>query len=165
MHPKKVTIIEVRVKNKYKAKVYNIIFELAEECSDHTYNTDKGEINGSPFVGKEIRGSGVFMFLNPQPGDDFESNNGANEKYLRFCELLKIDCPEIEVDYNGEKRMVKQFPELKEDDIIGKPVMGYIDTEEYINKDGENRTAYKVKDFNPWTNGKFKDYELNALPF
>ena len=164
MHAKIVKTPIVDVKGKYKAKVYNIVYEIAEECSKHKYTTDNGEINGSAFVGKEIYATGVFMFLNPKPEDTFEANNGGNERYLRFCETIDVACPEIEVEIDGEKRMVKQFPELKESEIIGKPILGFIDTVDYI-KDGETRISFKVKDFAAWTDGKVKDFELADLPF
>ena len=160
MHAKTVQTREVDVKGKYRAKVYNIVYEIAEECSRHKYTTENGEINGSSFVGKEIYATGIFMFLNPKAGDTFEANNGANERYLRFCETIKVDCPEREVEIDGEKRMVKEFPELTQSEIKGKPILGFIDTVEYI-KDGETRTSYKVKDFSPWADGKVKD----DLPF
>ena len=164
MHAKKVTTREVNVKGRYKAKVYNIVYEIAKECSKHTYNTENGEINGSVFIGKEIYATGIFMFLNPKAGDSFESNNGANERYLRFCETMSVECPEVEVEIDGDKRMVKQFPELTESEIKGKPIMGLIDIEEYV-KDGETRISYKVKDFTDWTDGKVRDFVMDDLPF
>ena len=164
MHIKTVQTKEVDVKVKYKAKVYNIVYEIAEECSKHKYMTENGEINGSSFVGKEVYATGIFMFLNPKAGDSFEANNGGNERYLRFCETIKVECPEVEVEVDGEKRMVKQFPELREDEMKGKPILGFIDTVEYI-KNGETRISFKVKDFTAWTDGKVKDYELAELPF
>tara|TARA_Y100001973_G_C5139960_1_gene302419 strand:- start:342 stop:944 length:603 start_codon:yes stop_codon:yes gene_type:complete len=165
MHVKEVTTRVVDVRGKYKAKVYNVIYEVAEECGKRTFLSDKGEINGQPFVGKKVYGSGIFMFLNPKPGDTFEANNGANERYLRFCETLKVDCPEVEVVVDGEKRMVKQFPELQPSEMIGKSIMGYVDIEEYTNRDGEKKMSYKVKDFSEWAEGKDKDFEIDALPF
>ena len=162
MHCKKVDIREVNVKGKYKAKVYNLVYEIAEECAKKTFLSDQGEVNGSSFVGKQVYGTGIFMFLNPQKGDAFEANNGANERYLRFCETINIDCPEIEVDIDGEIRMVKQFPELTEEDILGKPIQGFVDTQEYV-KDGETKISYKVKDFSAWKEGK--DLALDELPF
>jgi len=164
VHAKKVTTRIVDVKGKYKAKVYNIVYEVAEECAKMTFLADQGEANGSPFVGKEIYSKGIFMFLNPKAGDDFEANNGANERYLRFCEIIKVECPEMEIDVDGEKRMVKQFPELTESEILGKPLVGFVDTQEYV-KDGETKTSYKVKDFEVWQDGKIKDFELADLPF
>ena len=164
MHCKKVTTRIVDVKGKYKAKVYNIIYQVAEECEKKTFITERGEVSGSSFVGKEIYSTGVFMFLNPQAGDTFEANNGGNERYLKFCETIKVDCPEIEVDIDGEKRMVKQFPELTEEEVKGSPVLGFIDIQEYI-KDGETKRSFKVKDFSEWQDGKKKDFELAALPF
>ena len=160
MHVIDVKTRTVDVRGKYKAKVYNIIYEIAKECGEKTFITDKGEISGQSFIGKKVYGSGIFMFLNPQAGDTFEANNGANERYLRFCETLKIDCPEIEVDIDGEKRMVKQFPELSNTEMIGKPIMGFIDIEEYTDKDGKEKMSYKVKDFTEWADGKEKEAEL-----
>ena len=164
MNAKEVQTRVVDVKAKYKAKVYNIIYEIAEECSKLTFSTDRGEVQGSSFVGKTVYGNGIFMFLNPGSGDTFEANNGANERYLQFCEIIKVECPEIEVDIDGEKRMVKQFPELTESEIIGSPIMGYIGIQPYV-KDGENKLAFKVKDFSEWQEGKKKDFELAGLPF
>ena len=160
MHCKEVTTRVVDVKGKYKAKVYNIVYEIAEECGKMTFLSDQGEANGQPFVGKKVYGNGIFMFLNPKTGDTFEANNGANERYLRFCETIKVNCPEIEVDIDGEKRMVKEFPELTQDEIIGSPIMGFVDTQEYV-KDGETKMSYKVKDFSEWKDGEKKD----DLPF
>ena len=136
------------------------IYEISKECGEKTFITDKGEISGQSFIGKKVYGSGIFMFLNPQAGDTFEANNCANERYLRFCETLKKDCPEIEVDIDGEKRMVKQFPELSNTEMIGKPIMGFIDIEEYTDKDGKEKMSYKVKDFTEWADGKEKEAEL-----
>ena len=160
MHVIDVKTRTVDVRGKYKAKVYNIIYEIAKECGEKTFITDKGEISGQSFIGKKVYGSGIFMFLNPQAADTFEANNGANERYLRFCETLKIDCPEIEVDIDGEKRMVKQFTELSNTEMIGKPIMGFIDIEEYTDKDGKEKMSYKVKDFTEWADGKEKEAEL-----
>ena len=101
------------------------------------------------------------MFLNPGVGDSFEANNGANEKYLRLCGILHVECPEVEVEVDGEKRMVNGFPELSDSDIIGKPLLGYVDIQEYVNKEGQNKISFKVKDFNEWTDGKIVD----DLPF
>lgn len=164
MHCIKVSTRVVDVKNKYKAKVYNLTYEIAKECDKMTYTTDQGEVNGSPFVGKVVYGNGIFMFLNPGEGDTFEPNNGANEKYVHFCQSIKVNCPEVERVINGESRMVRQMPELKDEDIIGSPIMGFVDIQEYV-KDGEKKKAFKVKDFSEWDNGKKRDLETDNLPF
>ena len=165
VHAKEVTTRVVDVKGKYKAKVYNIIYEIAEECATKTFITDNGEIKGGSFVGKKLYSTGVFLFLNPGVGDSFEANNGANEKYLRLCGILNVECPEVEVEVDGEKRMVNGFPELSDSDIIGKPLLGYVDTQEYVNKEGQTKTSFKVKDFNEWADGKIKDFAVAELPF
>ena len=80
VHAKKLDTRIVDVKGKYKAKVYNIIYEVAEECGKKTFISERGEVSGQSFVGKEIYSTGIFMFLNPQGNDTFEANNGANER-------------------------------------------------------------------------------------
>lgn len=165
MHITKVDIREVSVKGKYKAKVYNLVGTIAKECAEFNYDSPTGQINGSSFVGRELRVNGIFMFLNPSPGDDFEANNGANEKYLRFCENIGIPCKEVSIDIEGESRSVKQFPLLEKSDIMGKPISGYVDTEQYTDKSGQRKTSYKVKNFDKWADGKAIDVELADLPF
>ena len=61
--------------------------------------------------------------------------------------------------------MVNGFPELSDSDIIGKPLLGYVDTQEYVNKEGQTKTSFKVKDFNEWADGKIKDFAVADLPF
>ena len=163
MHIESVDIREVSVKGKYKAKVYNPRYVIAKECSQRKYNTVNGEVSGSAFVDKQIYGTGIFMFLTPKEGDTFEANNGANDRYLAFCEAINIKCPEVEIEVDGEKRMVKQFPELSKEDIIGKPILGKVMSDEYTNQEGEKKMSYKVKQFTGWKDGKSKD--MDGLPF
>ena len=164
-HAKEMTSREVTVKGKYKAKVFNIVYEIAEECAALTFDTEQGQVSGASFVGKKLYANGIFMFLNPCPVDNFEANNGGNETYLRFCEAIKVNCPEVEVDVDGEKRMVKQFPELTEADVVGSPIMGYVDKQMYKNAEGEDKVSYKVKSFTEWSEGKKRDLDGESLPF
>ena len=169
-HIKDVVSREVMVKNKYKARVYDLTCEIASECSDNEY-VKKDEVgndvtvSGVKFVGKEFKSKGIFMFLTPKEGDKFHSNNGANENYLTFCESIGVEMKDIEIEVDGEKRTVKQFPVLNKDNLMGKPVMAYIDTEEWKTKDGEKRTSFKAKWFNKWEEGQEKDYISDDIPF
>ena len=171
MHIKDVSIKEVGVKGKYKAKVYNFTCEVASECSNNTYETmdvktkEPITIPGSSYVGKEIKSKGFFMFLNPKPGDDFQANNGANESYLSLCESLGIEMNDVEIEVDGEKRVVKEFPVLSKDNLVGKPALGYVDKESWTDMDGNKRVSYKVKGFNLWYEGVMKDYYSDDVPF
>ena len=170
-HIKDVDVREVRVKNKYKAKVYNFTCEIANECSNNEYSTldpetkESTTIPGSSYVGKEVKSKGVFMFLNPQKGDDFEANNGANDGYLSFCESIGVDLKEVEIKVGGKKRKVKEFPVLTKDNCIGKPILSYIDRETWTDNDGNKRFSYKARWFNKWEDGQDKDYYSDDVPF
>ena len=166
MHAKKVDTRTVDVKGKYKAKVHNIIYEIAEECGQKTFLTDRGEVNGASFVGKEVYSTGIFMFLNPQAGDTFEANNGGNERYLRFCEVIKVACPEIEVDVDGSKKMVKSLPHLETSDFVGVPVYATLGLgKAWKGSDGIERKSFEVKSIDKWEKGVKIDVELEELPF
>ena len=159
-HAVSMTSREVTVKTKYKARVFNIQYEIAPECAGLTFDSDQGQVSGDNFVGKKLYANGIFMFLNPGVGDNFEANNGGNETYQKFCEAIKVSCPEKELEIDGEKRMVKIMPDLTEADVIGSPIMAYVDKEEYT-KDGETKTAVKVKFVSEWAEGE----KIDNLPF
>ena len=170
-HIKNVDVREVMVKNKWKAKVYNFTCEIANECSNNEYSTidpktkEQTTIPGTSYVGKEIKSRGIFMFLNPKEGDDFQPNNGANEGYLSFCESIGIELKEVVIEFNGEERKVKEFPVLDKDNCIGKPVLSYIDKESWTDSDGNKRFSYKARYFNKWEDGQDKDYYSDDIPF
>ena len=145
-----VSIKEVPVKSRYRAKVFNLTLELAKENEKVTFYDNGKEVNGGIYEGREVRTKGVFLFLNPSDGDDWEANNGANENYLGFCENIGIDCPEVEVELDGEKTKVKQFPILDASDLIGKPVRAYIVEESWKDKSGQSRTSVKAVGFERW---------------
>ena len=169
LYPSHITeckVAEVSVRKKYKAKVFNFFIEIADAVKDLTFKDANGkEFKGDSFVGRRVKGGGVFFFLNPSDGDDFESNPGGNDKYLHFCESLGIECPEVEVDIDGEKRMVKTLPELESSDIIGKPLMSYIDLAPWKDKEGNQRSSMNVKNFDKWSDGDTRDIALEDLPF
>tara|TARA_Y100000401_G_scaffold55907_1_gene44274 strand:+ start:18255 stop:18860 length:606 start_codon:yes stop_codon:yes gene_type:complete len=164
---KEVSIKEVPVKGKYRAKVYNLTLELADENRKITFHDNGQEIKGEVYIGREVRTSGVFLFLNPSEGDDWEGNSGANERYLKFCENVGIDCPEVEIEVDGEKHNVKKFPVLEASDLIGKPVQAYIVEEQWTDKQGKSRTSVKAVGFNRWDaplNTSLKDSH-DDIPF
>lgn len=163
-HAIAMTSREVTVRNKYKARVYNIQYEIAEECANLTFDSNQGQVSGESFVGKKLYANGIFLFLNPGVGDNFEANNGGNETYQKFLEAIKVSCPEKEIEIEGEKRMVKMMPDITEADVIGSPIMAYVDKEEYV-KDGETKTAFKVKFVSEWSEGKKRDFADESLPF
>ena len=157
---------EVMVKKKYKALVYNCRVEIATECADNTYTTKDGRtINGSNYVGREVKMKGIFMFMTPQNGDSFQANTGANKEYLDFCSAIGHEPQKVEIEVNGEKREVTQFPVLTKDDVMGRPLMAYVDDYKWKNRDGERVTTSNVKGWQSWKDGGLKIDDNSDIPF
>lgn len=159
-HITKVETAERMVKGKYKAKIYNCTVTLADDCANRKYicPTADGktvETNGSDFVGRTIRSQGVFQFLHPAPTDTYEANPGGNKNYLNFCDAIGVECPVKEVDIDGQKKKVKELPNLTEDAILGKPILATIKKgKPWTGKDGKTRNPLEVKWFTEWKEGK-----------
>lgn len=169
-HITDVKVMEVNVKKKYKAKVYNFSVELAEN-KDRTYSCvdkDTGErksVDGSCFKGKKYKATGVFQFLNPQPGDTFEANSGGNDKYLHMCSALGATQEKVLVEIDGEEREVVRFPDLDEYDLKGKPIDVFLNYHVWKNREGESVKSLMVKSFKDWSDGEIRDLEEEDLPF
>ena len=104
-------------------------------------------------VGKKFRDNGTFVFTGAE-------SSGRNRRYFDLLSTLGVSLKE---DSNGE------FPLslLEEDDVIGVPVLAKLGSEEYVNKDGEKRTAWKVFNVEQWNDGeRLSKEELEEdLPF
>ena len=135
-HLKDITTREVSFKG-YKATVYNYFFEVAKENGIKSYTFKDEEYSGSEYVGRTIKGSGVFKFLTPKEGDDFEANPSGNDKYLLFCKSIGIPVKQEEREIDGKKIKVEIMPSHSEEDIVGKPAIGVVGRRTpYSNKNG-----------------------------
>ena len=150
--------------SKYKAVVYNYDFKIAKENEGQSYTYTSWKDNseqvsqGVDYVGRIYHASGVFRFLEPDKGDDFESNADGNKSYLLFCKTLGVDIPVKTVEMNGEKVDVQALPSLTASDINGKPAIAVIGKgKPYTNKDGQERTPYVVKFVKAWKDGVSDD--------
>ena len=75
------------VLKKFQARIYNFDVIVADENRHRTYQyediTGKHlSITGEQFIDKKLIAKGVFKFLDPQEGDDFEGCPTENHKYL-----------------------------------------------------------------------------------
>ena len=128
------------------------------------------EVSGEQFVGKKLIAKGVFKFLDPQEGDDFEGCPTENHKYLRFCETLGLKPEEQTRTIDGKETKVKLLPHLTEEHMIGKPVIAVLHKvkDEWTNNKGEKmHYSWRVSYVKPWENGQDKKMEVNVddLPF
>ena len=159
------------VKGKYKADIYNFKIKVHESVAKKTYQVEDiagnlKDIDGNNYVGREIRSQGIFFFLTPDAGDDFEAHPGGNRKYMETVIALGVDCPEVEVDVGGSKKKVKSLPHLDTSDFLGRAVLATVGLgKPWKGTDGMERQSFEVKSIDQWKEGAKIDVELEELPF
>ena len=146
---------------KYKARLYSYTVEASEENKDKefTYFTKEGKsetTKGDTYVGIKFRGK-LWRFLEPQKGDTFESYAEGNKAYLRFCETIGVDCPTEKKKIDGKEVEVKLLPSISTEDILGQPVIAFVDKgRPYTDKNGKTRQYHDCKFCMKWEGGKKK---------
>ena len=162
-------VIDVKRTGNFRARLYKYEVEVAEEnkANKYTYkdiNGEDQEATGDAYKGKKFRGD-LWRFLDPQDGDDFDSNPDGNRKYLYFCEAIGLKCPKEKREIDGKKVEVLSLPSITEGDILGKPVVAVVKKgRPYTNKEGKTRTFYDCKWIKQWKNGKTKEVG-DEIPF
>ena len=158
---------------KYKARLYSYTVEASEENKDKDFEFEniKGELEktkGKPYIGMKFRGN-LWRFLEPQKDDTFESNAEGNSAYLRFCETIGIKCPTEVKNIGGEDVEVKLLPSLSTDDILGQPVIAFVDKgKPFTDKKGNKRQYFDCKFCKKWDDGERKNITSggkNEIPF
>ena len=163
-HIKDVSTREVSFKG-YKATVYNYFVEVAKENEIMKYTFRDEEYSGSEYSGRNLKGLGVFKFLTPKEGDDFEANPSGNDKYLLFCKSIGAAIKKEERDIGGEKVTVEIMPSLSEEDINGRPIIAVVDKgKPYTNKNGKEIKPWQAKFVKAWDDGEVKDF-TEEIPF
>ena len=158
-------------KGKHKAIVYNFKVKVdeANSANNYTYQWGNTEYNakGEEYVGKVVNARGVFKYLVPKEGDDFQSNPDGNKTYTYFCEALGIELPVITKEINGENVRVKTLPTLEENHILGAPVIAVVGKgRPYTNNNGKEVTPSEVKFVKAWKQGtKMEDASEADIPF
>ena len=163
------------VRPHFQARIYNFDVIVAPENASLKYQYEDidgshTEITGEQFVGKKLIAKGVFKFLDPQEGDEFEGNSSENSKYFRFCVTLGVMPTDTVQTIDGKETTVKVLPLLTEADMIGKPVTAVLrkTKDEWTNNKGEKmHYSWRVSYVKLWTGGTLKDMKVNPddLPF
>ena len=149
----------------YSATVYNYFFEVAKENGIQSYTFKDEQYSGSEYVGRTIKGSGIFKFLTPKEGDSFSANPSGNDKYLLFCKSIGIEVKREEREIDGKKVTVEIMPSLSEEDIQGKPAIRVVGRgKPYTNKNGKEINPWEVKFVKSWDEGESKDFNAE-IPF
>ena len=158
---------------KHKATVYNCTVQIADENCTNNYTYPWGntsyETGGAEYVGKKIKVRGVFRYLEPKDGDTFEANQAGNQTFKYFCDAIGMPMISTNKEVGGEKVVVKSLPNITENDIIGKPIIGVVGSgKPYTNKNGKEVTPKEVKFVKYWKDGSLKDttkVTSNDIPF
>jgi len=139
--------------------VFNLTFKIADDVKDskvikqqkngdghyEPILDDKGspvEVSGAYMSGKSFYANGVWLTPNPEKGQGWK-----NRKYLEAFTNLGVDFPR-----NDEG--VVSLAEVEDDDIVGRPALVRLAEQEYTNRNGEQRTAFKIDSIMPWETGK-----------
>ena len=154
-----------------KARIFNFKVHVAQENARNSYTyTRDGEshtTNGEPYIGWDIVADGVFRFLEPADGDNFESHSEGNKKYLRFCESLGVKVETEERTVNGKTVHVQILPNLKETELNGLPVVAVVGRgQDWVNDQGETVPSWRCKFTKTWADGKrLATTTTHDLPF
>ena len=162
-------IMDIKKTGNFRARLYKYEVEVADEnkANKYTYKDINGkdqEATGDAYKGKKFRGS-LWRFIDPQEGDDFDSNPDGNKKYLYFCEAVGLKCPKEKREINGKKVEVLSLPSIVETDLLGKPVIAVVKKgRPFTNKEGKTRAFWDCKWIKQWKEGKVKKVE-DEIPF
>ena len=157
---------------KHKARLYTYVFEASEENKDVTFVFENiagkmEETKGDCYVGKKFKGK-VWRFLEPTANDDFESYSEGNANYVKFCEVIRLECPIEKRVIDGNEIEVQLLPNLSTEDMLGKPGKAFVDKgRPWTDKDGNERRFFDVKWVNKWDEGKEKTIsgDSDEIPF
>ena len=159
-------------KRPMKARIFNFKVTIAPENNNNHYTIhrnghDPRTITGEHYVGKTVVADGVFRFLEPTDGDEFESNAEGNKRYLMFCQSIGMEIPTEERTINGKTVKVQLLPDVKEDDLDGTPVVAVVGRgQDWTDDNGKNRPSWRVKFTKRWEDGKkLATTTTNDLPF
>ena len=163
-HIKDVETKDVSFKG-WKATVYNYWVRVADENEVQKYHFRDEEYSGKEYTGRNIKGLGIFKFLTPKEGDDFEANPSGNDRYLMFCKSIGVEVKKEDREIDGKKVTVEIMPNLSEEDINGRPVTAVVGKgKSYTNKQGKEVTPWQVKFVKNWDEGEVRDFN-EEIPF
>ena len=165
-------VVDVKKDGNYKARLYRYEVTVSPENEKMTYKkyTDGQQetYTGECYKNLKFRGS-LWRFLEPSEEDDFDSNSGGNQNFMRFCESIGIECPTHKKVVDGQDIEVKALPNLTTSDMLGKPVIAFVAKgRPFKNKEGVTKTYFDCKFIKKWEDGEDKDMTNGAddeIPF
>ena len=137
-------------------RVFNFQFQVADEVSKLnlpkmisdgngwyvTATDDKGDVvtqPGKPFAGRKFYSKGIWFTPDP-----VKEERWKNRTYKDFCENLGVIFRT-----DGDNTILD---EVEESDVIGKPCLAKVVTNEY-EKDGETKRTMQVGSVTTWKDG------------
>jgi|TARA_Y100000296_G_scaffold71498_1_gene87039 hypothetical protein len=139
--------------------VFNLKFRIADEVKKlevekivkngdgqmTTVDDEEGNpirVSAKFLAGKEYQNKGVWLTANPAEGEGWK-----NRAYKTFCENLGIEFPK---DEDGNIQLMQ----IEEEDVIGLPCLGNLQSVTFENDAGEEISIMKVVEVFPWASGQ-----------
>ena len=147
---------------KHKARLYTYTVQAAEENKDVTFaykdiSGDFKDTKGEVYIGQKFRGK-IWRFLEPTEKDTFEAYPEGNETFLKFCDIIGVECEQMTRQIDGQDVDVKVLPNLEASDMLGKPVKAFVDLgRPWTDGSGKKRQYWDSKYLNKWDEGKPKE--------
>ena len=168
VYPANIIGVEVKPNVKVKSRVesgknhmcdvYTLTYKIAPEAANEEYPLDDDKtVNGNVFVGKTVKGKGIFKFKsitedNAKKG--FIPNAGGNRGFKMFLDSIGFPCKTKEITDSRGTRTVTVLPDLVNNDVNGIPVLVTVQHREWKGREGDTMIAVEVSKTKEWESGK-----------
>ena len=181
IYPANITGVEVKpdvtVKSrvqsgkKHLCDVYTLSYQIAPEASKSDFEVDGKKVNGATFIGKTVKGKGIFKFKSvteDQAKNGFIPNAGGNKGFKMFLDSVGFNCQTKEITDIRGTRSVTILPDLADSDVNGRPVLVTVSHREWKGREGDTMIAVEVSKTKEWEGGEPLKVETNTdddIPF
>ena len=147
---------------KHVCDIYEFTYQVAPEAKDYEFKLNDDEnISGVNFIGRSIRGKGIFKFKTVSPTDTKLINNaGGNKGFKYFLDAVSFKCETKVINDSRGERTVSLLPDLLLEDVKGKPVLVTVSHREWKGDDDNTRIAVEVSDTKIWESGKMTEDDI-----
>ena len=135
--------------------IYEFTYQIAPEAASEEYKVNDTEVvKGQAFVGKTVKGKGVFKFKSvPADKKGFKNNSGGNKGFKTFLDSVKVELESKEIEDARGARTVLVLPDLTLDDVKGKPVLITVTHREWQGRDDKTMVSVEVNGTKEWSTG------------
>lgn len=147
---------------KHQCDIYEFTYEIAPEAASEEYKINDTEVvKGQAFVGKTVKGKGVFKFKSvPKDKVGYKPNAGGNGGFKKFLDSIGIELETKEIEDSRGARTVLVLPDLTIADVKGKPALVTVTHREWEGKEGKTMVSVEVNGTKEWSTGKALEEDI-----